>query len=219
MRYRIILAFFAAFALTACGQTQNDQKTADIREAQRPGKAEMDTLQRAYFASGCFWCVEGVFESVEGVREVVSGYTGGMTENPTYEQVCTGKTGHAESVEVYYDSSSVSYHTLLTVFFGSHDPTTQNRQGPDAGTQYRSAIFYRNPSEKAQARAYIDSLLNNRIYPVITTEVSPLATFYPAEIHHQNFECRNPDNPYVQRVSVPRIEQFRDRFPELIKQP
>ena len=210
--------FFAILmvALTACAQTTNNDR-ARKADAQRPGQQEMDTLQKAYFASGCFWCVEGVFESVEGVREVVSGYTGGQTENPTYEEVCTGRTGHAESVEVYYDSTKVSYETLLTVFFSSHDPSTRNRQGPDAGTQYRSAIFYRNAGEKAAAKHYIDSLLDNRIYPVVTTELSPLTTFYQAEIYHQNYECRNPNNPYVQNVSVPRIEGFKKLHPELLK--
>lgn len=201
--------------LTACAQNAANKSTNKMID--RPDKTEMDTLQKAYFASGCFWCVEGVFESVDGVREVVSGYTGGVTENPTYEQVCTGKTGHAEAVEVYYDSTKVSYQTLLTVFFGSHDPTTQNRQGPDAGTQYRSAIFYRNTNEREAAKHYIDSLLDNRIYPVITTEVSPLTVFYKAEIYHQNYECTNPNNPYVQRVSIPRINQFKEAYPTLIK--
>lgn len=201
--------------LTACAQNAAN-KSAD-KIVDRPNKTEMDTLQKAYFASGCFWCVEGVFESVDGVREVVSGYTGGATENPTYEQVCTGRTGHAEAVEVYYDSTKVSYNTLLTVFFGSHDPTTQNRQGPDAGTQYRSAIFYRNTREREAAKHYIDSLLDNRIYPVITTEVSPLTVFYKAEVYHQNYECTNPNNPYVQRVSIPRINQFKEAYPTLIR--
>lgn len=211
------IAFFAAlvfFGIGACAQADATGRQKNVKE---PSKAELDTLSRAYFASGCFWCVEGVFESVEGVREVVSGYTGGQTENPTYEQVCTGRTGHAESVEIYYDPRKVSYHTLLTVFFGSHDPSTQNRQGPDAGTQYRSAIFYSSETEKKQAKDYIDSLLDNGIYPVITTEVSPLTTFYKAEIYHQNFECRNPNNPYVQNVSVPRIEKFKSAYPEYLK--
>jgi peptide-methionine (S)-S-oxide reductase len=219
MRQGTLFLGILMIALSACGQTAKQKAEAKQREEERPGKAEMDTLQKAYFASGCFWCVEGVFESVEGVREVVSGYTGGTTKNPTYEQVCTGTTGHAESVEVYYDSTKVSYQTLLTVFFGSHDPSTQNRQGPDRGTQYRSAIFYRNTAERALAKHYIDSLLDNRIYPVVTTEVTPLTTFYQAEIYHQNYECTNPNNPYVQSVSVPRIERFKGAFPELIKKP
>jgi peptide-methionine (S)-S-oxide reductase len=203
--------------LAACGQTSKDGEAAAKREAQRPAQAEMDTLRKAYFASGCFWCVEGVFESVEGVREVVSGYTGGATENPTYEQVCTGRTGHAESVEIYYDSTKVSYRTLLEVFFGSHDPTIQNGQGPDRGTQYRSAIFYTNAAEKELAKNYIDSLLDNAVYPVVTTEVSPLTKFYRAEIYHQDFECRNPNNSYVRNVSIPRIEQFKEAYPEYLK--
>jgi peptide-methionine (S)-S-oxide reductase len=219
MRHGALFLGILMITLSACGQTSRQKAEAKKRDEQRPGKAEMDTLQKAYFASGCFWCVEGVFESVEGVREVVSGYTGGTTENPTYDQVCTGTTGHAESVEVFYDSTKVSYETLLKVFFGSHDPSTQNRQGPDRGTQYRSAIFYRNSTEKALAKHYIDSLLDNRIYPVVTTEVTPLTKFYQAEIYHQNYECTNPNNPYVQSVSVPRIEKFKGAFPELIKQP
>lgn len=212
MRHSLFSFLFALFAVVACGQ-----QTPTIEPADRAQKPELDTLQRAYFASGCFWCVEGVFESVEGVREVVSGYTGGQTENPTYEQVCSGRTGHAESVEIYYDSTKVSYETLLKVFFASHDPTTLNRQGPDGGTQYRSAIFYRNAAEKVAAKRYMDSLLVNKVYPKITTELSPLTIFYPAEIYHQNYECRNPNNPYVQNVSLPRINRFKNQFPELLK--
>lgn len=213
MKHFLFSISVLAFSLTACGQ----RTIPSIKEADRAKKTELDTLEKAYFASGCFWCVEGVFESVEGVREVVSGYTGGQTENPTYEQVCTGRTGHAESVEVYYDPRKVDYGTLLKVFFASHDPTTLNRQGPDGGTQYRSAIFYRNDAEKAAAKSYIDSLLTNKVYPKITTEVSKLTIFYPAEIYHQNYECRNPNNPYVQNVSIPRIEGFRNAMPELVK--
>lgn len=219
MKQGTLFSLIVLIGLTACAQSQKDTETARKRLQEKPEKAEMDTLQKAYFASGCFWCVEGVFESVDGVREVVSGYTGGATENPTYEEVCTGRTGHAESVEVYYDPSKVSYKELLTVFFGSHDPTIRNGQGPDRGTQYRSAIFYRNATEKEQAKQYIDSLLDSKIYPVITTEVSPLTVFYEAEIYHQDFECRNPGNPYVQRVSVPRIEQFKEAYPEYLKKP
>ena len=213
MRHLFLTIFIGAVSLTACGQ----KSIPSIKAADRAKKSELDTLQKAYFASGCFWCVEGVFESVEGVREVVSGYTGGQTENPTYEQVSTGRTGHAESVEVYYNPQKVTYETLLKVFFASHDPSTLNRQGPDGGTQYRSAIFYNNDSEKALAKQYIDSLLVNKAYPKVTTEVSKLTIFYPAEIYHQNYECQNPNNPYVQNVSIPRIEGFRNANPELVK--
>ncbi len=211
MKRHFFLPVFLLFALTACGQS------APVKPKEPVPQSELDTLQKAYFASGCFWCVEGIFESVEGVREVVSGYSGGQTENPTYEEVCTGRTGHAETVEIYYDSTKVSYATLLKVFFASHDPTTLNRQGPDGGTQYRSAIFYRNAAEKAAAKAYIDSLLENKVYAKVTTELSPLTIFYPAEIYHQNYECRNPNNPYVQNVSLPRINSFKNKFPELLK--
>jgi peptide-methionine (S)-S-oxide reductase len=214
MRHSFFFLFTLLLTLSACAQKP---AVVSIPPEDRAAQPELDTLQKAYFASGCFWCVEGVFESVEGVREVVSGYTGGQTFNPTYEEVCSGKTGHAESVLVYYDSTKVSYETLLKVFFGSHDPSTLNRQGPDGGTQYRSAIFYRNEREKAASKQYIDSLLSNRIYPKVTTEVSKLTIFYPAEIYHQNYECRNPNNPYVQNVSIPRINRFRSAFPELIK--
>jgi peptide-methionine (S)-S-oxide reductase len=215
MKQGMLFIGILLLGLTACAQTTKSSMAK--KKEDRPSQKEMDTLQKAYFASGCFWCVEGVFESVDGVREVVSGYTGGQTENPTYEEVCTGRTGHAESVEVFYDSTKVSYQTLLTVFFGSHDPSTKNRQGPDGGTQYRSAIFYNNVAEREAAKQYIDSLLDNRIYPVITTEVSPLTTFYQAEIYHQNYECNNPNNPYVQNVSVPRINKFKSAYPTLLK--
>jgi len=213
MRQSLFLFATLLLTLTACAQ----QATPAIKPEDRAKKPELDTLQKAYFASGCFWCVEGVFESVDGVREVVSGYTGGQTKNPTYEEVCTGRTGHAESVEIYYDSTKVSYATLVKVFFGSHDPSTLNRQGPDGGTQYRSAIFYTNTAERDISKHYIDSLLTNKIYPKVTTEVTELTIFYPAEIYHQNYECQNPNNPYVQNVSVPRINQFKNAFPELLK--
>jgi len=214
MRHSFFLLLTLSFTLTACAQKP---AVVSIKPEERAKQPELDTLQKAYFASGCFWCVEGVFESVDGVREVVSGYTGGQTANPTYEQVCSGRTGHAEAVLVYYDSTKVSYETLLKVFFGSHDPSTLNRQGPDGGTQYRSAIFYRNDSEKQASKQYIDSLLNNKIYPKVTTEVSKLTIFYPAEIYHQNYECQNPNNPYVQNVSIPRINQFKNAYPKLLK--
>jgi len=213
MRQSLFLFATLLLTLTACAQ----QAAPAIKPEDRAKKPELDTLQKAYFASGCFWCVEGVFESVDGVREVVSGYTGGQTKNPTYEEVCTGRTGHAESVEIYYDSTKVSYATLVKVFFGSHDPSTLNRQGPDGGTQYRSAIFYTNTAERDISKHYIDSLLTNKIYPKVTTEVTELTIFYPAEIYHQNYECQNPNNPYVQNVSVPRINQFKNAFPELLK--
>ncbi len=179
---------------------------------------DLSNYSRAYFASGCFWCVEAIFESVEGVAEAVSGYTGGDSENPTYEQVSAGVTSHAEAVEIYYDSSAINYPTLLKVFFGSHDPTTLNRQGPDSGTQYRSAIFYQNGEEKELAEKTIADLTASKTYSdPITTEVSPLTIFYKAEEYHQDYERKNPSNPYVRAVSIPRLKRFQTAYPELLK--
>jgi peptide-methionine (S)-S-oxide reductase len=149
---------------------------------------------------------------------VESGYSGGHVTNPTYEEVCTGTTGHAETVKIYYDSSIVSYDDLLKVFYDSHDPTTMNRQGPDAGTQYRSAIFYQTKYERDHAKAYIKQLLAEKKFPTITTEVVEYTAFYKAEEYHQNFECKNPNNGYVQAVSVPRLEQFKIKAPEMLKE-
>jgi peptide-methionine (S)-S-oxide reductase len=171
----------------------------------------------AYFASGCFWCVEAIFESVTGVEEAVSGYAGGFTKNPTYQSIGTGKTGHAEAVAVYYNPEKVSFETLVTVFFGSHDPTTVNGQNPDYGTQYRSIAFYENDKEKAIIDAAI-SKLNKEVYNgKIATEVTKLIKFYEAEEYHQDFEKRNPNQSYVKAVSVPRLNKFKKKFPSLLK--
>jgi peptide-methionine (S)-S-oxide reductase len=179
---------------------------------------DLSGLHKAYFASGCFWCVEAVFESVTGVVEAVSGYTGGMVSDPTYESVSAGVTGHAEAVEVYYDTTLIDYPTLLKVFFGSHDPTTLNRQGPDAGTQYRSGIYYQNDQEKEQAEEYIRGLEESKVFSgSITTELAPLDVFYRAEEYHQDYEVKNPNNPYVRAVSIPRLRKFQKAYPELLK--
>ena len=165
---------------------------------------------RAYFASGCFWCVETIYESLEGVKEVYSGYAGGSTINPNYYQVMTGKTGHAESIEIIYDESLIKFEMLLKVFFDSHDPTTMNRQGPDYGTQYRSIAFYSDEKEKEKINNYINLLSSNSIFGKnIVTEVKKIEEFYYAEDYHQDFEKKNPNNPYVQNVSIPRFEEFK----------
>ncbi len=171
----------------------------------------------AYFGSGCFWCVEAIFETVKGVKEAESGYCGGTTKNPTYEQICTGRTGHAETVKVSYDPNVISYSDLLRVFFNSHDPTTLNQQGPDKGTQYRSVIFYANESEKELAKNYIKNLLDKKTFKEITTTLEPFSTFYPAEAYHQDFEKRNPDYPYVKQVSLPRLKAFKNKTKDLLK--
>ena len=170
----------------------------------------------AYFASGCFWCVEAVFESVIGVEEAVSGYAGGFTDNPTYKSIGSGKTGHAEAVAVYYNPNKVSFETLVTVFFGSHDPTTVNGQKPDYGTQYRSIAFYKTDIQKQVIDAAIAEL-GKTYTKEIATEVTEFTKFYEAEEYHQNFEKRNPNQGYVKAVSIPRLNRFKKKFPKLLK--
>jgi peptide-methionine (S)-S-oxide reductase len=174
-------------------------------------------LSVAYFASGCFWCVEAIFESVIGVEEAISGYAGGHTLNPTYQTIGTGKTGHAETVAVYYDPEKVSFDTLLTVFFGSHNPTTVNGQHPDYGTQYRSIAFYTSDVEKQLIIKTIANLNKERYVGNIVTEVIQLKKFYKAEDYHQDYEKRNPNQQYVRAVSIPRLNKFKKKFPTLLK--
>jgi peptide-methionine (S)-S-oxide reductase len=213
MRY-YSLTLLISLLLSSCSSSE---LKASENQSETKSKKNLSRYQKAYFASGCFWCVEAVFESVKGVEEVISGYAGGDEINPTYQQVSAGLTGHAEAVEVYYDSTVVSYETLLTAFFDSHDPTTLNRQGPDAGTQYRSAIFYEYEYQKISAEAYIKQLLDRKVFSNITTEIAPLKRFYVAEDYHQDYEKLNPDNPYVNAVSIPRLKKFKKKRPELLK--
>ena len=173
--------------------------------------------KEAYFASGCFWCVESIFESLIGVEEVESGYSGGKTKDPTYYQVLTGRTGHAESVRIVYDETLISFKKLVEVFFASHDPTTLNRQGPDIGTHYRSIAFYKNKNEKEIILKEISKLEENNIYRDIVTEVKKFDKFYIAEDYHQDYKVNNPNNPYLLKVSVPRINDFKRKFPTILK--
>jgi peptide-methionine (S)-S-oxide reductase len=176
--------------------------------------------QTAVLSGGCFWCVEVVYQQIAGVEKVVSGYSGGDASTAHYDMVSTGTTGHAESVQVTYDPRKVSYGQVLKVFFHvAHDPTQLNRQGPDRGPQYRSAIFYSNPEQQKIAEAYIKQLDEAKVFrgPIVT-QVVPLKTFYPAEEHHQNFCRRNPTNPYVQNVAMPKVDKAKKEVPELLKQ-
>jgi len=175
--------------------------------------------QTAVLAGGCFWCVEAVFQQIDGVKKVVSGYSGGDAASAHYDIVSTGRTGHAESVQVTFDSEKISYGQILKVFFAvAHDPTQLNRQGPDVGTQYRSAIFYASAEQKKIAEAYIQQLDQAKAFHShIVTEVTPLKAFYPAEAHHQNFCNRNPTNPYVMGVAMPKVEKVKTKVPELTK--
>ena len=171
------------------------------------------TMETAIFAGGCFWCTEAVFLEVKGVRSVQSGYIGGHTDAPGYEQVCRGDTGHAEAVRIEFDPAQVDYDTLLDIFFGTHDPTTPNRQGNDIGTQYRSAIFTTRPEQDAAARAKIEQLAYEGAFDEpIVTEVEPAGAFWPAEAYHANYFARNGSQPYCRLVVGPKVAKFRSAF-------
>ncbi len=201
----------------SCGNssTKNPSKeeTANAKPVEVPVQ---DNKARAYFASGCFWCVEAIYESVEGVEEVISGYSGGHTKNPTYKTSNTGKTGHAEAVEVIYNPKKVDFATLVQIYFGSQNPTQINGQSPDIGSQYRSIIFFQNEEQKKIIEDIKVEVAKNYEKP-ITAEVVPFQKFWIAEDYHQNYEKLNPDNPYIQNVSIPRLEKFKKKFPELLK--
>lgn len=211
MKYRAIA--FALFAATFCA--------AANRFPAPPPAAPSEAAagqQTAVFAGGCFWGVEAVFEKMKGVTHALAGYSGGVAKTAHYDMVSTGSTGHAESVQVTYDPSKVSYGQLLEVFFAvAHDPTEKNRQGPDVGTQYRSAIFYISDQQKQTAEQYIHQLDAAKVFgSPIVTELVPLKAFYPAESYHQKFLQRNPDYPYIVYNDLPKLDQLKRQFPELI---
>ncbi|ODR79382.1 peptide-methionine (S)-S-oxide reductase [Haladaptatus sp. W1] len=169
--------------------------------------------ETATLAGGCFWCLEAAYKELDGVQSVTSGYAGGSVENPTYEAVCSGETGHAEVVQLEYDPETVGYDELLQVFFTIHDPTTLNRQGPDVGTQYRSAIFYHDDDQKEVAEAYIDGLESEGAFEdPIVTDVEPLSEFYEAEGYHQDYYEKNPNDAYCTMNAQPKIRKVREKF-------
>lgn len=174
--------------------------------------------ETATLAGGCFWCLEAVFRPLKGVDRVVSGYTGGVVGRPTYEDVCTGTTGHAEAVQVTFDPSVLSYRALLELFFAFHDPTTPNRQGADVGIQYRSSIFYHTPEQEQVARDLIAELERERVFPdPIVTELVPLREWYPAEEYHQEYYRRNPDRMFCRAVIAPKLAKLRAKYAELVR--
>lgn len=205
---------FLVFTILAAGLTAGTfpDPATDVAAAPQ-GK------EKAVFAGGCFWGVDAVFKHVKGVKQVVSGYSGGSRATAEYETVSTGRTGHAESVEITYDPAQVTFGQLLKVFFAvAHDPTELNRQGPDTGTQYRSSIFYRNDEQKRVAEAYIQQLDAARVFKhPIVTKVVPFEAFYPAEGYHQNFLERNPTYPYIVYNDLPKLEALKKQLPELCK--
>lgn len=218
MRLIIALSFLFTFS-TGCGNNSNERSvtSTEIANADPVEVPVQDGLKRAYFASGCFWCVEAVFESVKGVKEAVSGYSGGHTKNPTYDESNTGTTGHAEAVEVIYDPNVVDFSTLTDVYFGSMDPTQKNGQGPDLGSQYRSIIFFQNAEQKQIIEQKMKELASRYEKP-ISVEVLPFQKFWKAEAYHQNYERRNPNDAYIRNVSIPRINRFKAKFGHLLKE-
>ena len=181
-------------------------------------KSNDPKLEQVTFGSGCFWCTEAIFAELKGVKSAVSGYSGGSVENPTYEQVCTGRTGHAEVVQVTYDPAVITFPELLEVFWQTHDPTTLNRQGADAGTQYRSAVFYHTDEQQKQAEHYKQKLNEAKAFGApIVTEITKFEKFYPAEDYHQEYNAANPEAGYCRMVIQPKLEKFRKAFADKLK--
>lgn len=211
-----LLAITLFFSCQNAAQSKKQQtKLTDVKPVEVPIKKG---LAKAYFASGCFWCVEAVYESVKGVKESISGYSGGHTKNPTYAASNTGRTGHAEAVEIIYDPKIVSFETLVDVYFASQNPTQVNGQGPDNGPQYRSIIFYQNEEQK-QIILKKKEALAKKLDAKIAAEVYPFQKFWKAESYHQNYERLHPDHPYIKRISIPRLNRFKAKFPkELLKE-
>ena len=198
-------------AFSSCAQKTKKQQSSSV-------KADLSKYSQATFAAGCFWHEEALFESVKGVQEAVSGYAGGNTKNPSYEDLEAGNTGHAETVNVYYDSSVITYPTLLKIYFAAQDPTATNGQAPDFGSQYRSLLFYRNNIEKQLAENYIKQLNASGKYKrPIAVQVLPFTKFWEAESYHQDFIQHNPTQGYVNAVSIPEIRKFQKEYPQLIK--
>ena len=198
--------------------TTNQQRALKTQQTITPTQvAPIDGLDRAYFASGCFWCVEAVYESLKGVKESVSGYSGGHTQNPTYASSNTGRTGHAEAVEISYNAQEIQFSDLVDVYFGSQNIGQVNGQGPDRGSQYRSIIFYQNQIQKNIIEAKIKELEQTLGQGYVAAEVLPFEKFWEGESYHQNYERLNPSNPYIQNVSIPRLRKFQKKFPDLLK--
>jgi len=213
-----IIIFLAITVLFSCNNSaQNiNKKQQTVIDADPVVVPLKDGKARAYFASGCFWCVEAVYESVEGVEESISGYSGGYTKNPTYEASNTGRTGHAEAVEIIYDTNLVSFETLVDVYFASQNPTQVNGQGPDRGSQYRSIIFYQNDEQKKIIEEK-KAALAKKLDAKIAAEVYPFQKFWIAEDYHQNYERLHPNQRYILGVSVPRLKRFQAKMPEVLK--
>jgi peptide-methionine (S)-S-oxide reductase len=216
----LLTSIFSALLIsTGCSQEKLDRTNQQKAQQNKPVEVPLENgMARAYFASGCFWCVEASYESVKGVKEAISGYSGGHTENPTYESTSTGTTGHAETIEVIYDPKVVKFETLIDVYFASQDVTQVNGQGVDKGSQYRSIIFYQNEEQKKIIEEKI-SAMNKKITPKeVAAEVYPFQKFWLGEAYHQDFEKNNPQHPYIKGVSIPRLNKFQEKMPEVLKE-
>ncbi len=211
----LILPLFALVSLTSCAQKSNNKA---LVKKEAISSKELLKYSVATFAAGCFWHEEAMFESIKGVKEAVSGYAGGNTTNPTYESIEEGNSSHAETVNVYYDPSVINYTTLLKIYFAGQDPTQVNGQGNDRGTQYRSIVFYRNNNEKQLTEVYIKQLnALGKYNKPIAVQVVPFTKFWDAEDYHQDYIVKNPNQGYVQAVSIPEIKHLQKLYPELIK--
>jgi len=226
LRKRIMKKLFVLIMglsmLTACNaqKTSGNQKSGGVQsiDTYRAAQTYPEGTAEATFAGGCFWCTEASFERIQGVIDVVSGYSGGEKEYPTYEAVSYGRTNHAEAIQVFYNPEEITYETLLDIFFTAHDPTQLNRQGPDVGKQYRSAIFYHNQTQKEQAEAFMTMLEKKGAYDKdIVTKLNAYDTFWVAEQYHQDYYINNPGNPYIQRVSKPKVKKVEEKFADLLK--
>lgn len=215
---KTILSLIISLSLTivSCQTNKTNEKQKAIINSKPIEVPVKNGLAKAYFASGCFWCVEAIYESVNGVNEVINGYSGGHTEHPTYQLSNTGRTGHAEAVEVLYDPNIVSFSTLLDVYFGSQDITQVNGQGPDNGSQYRSIIFYQNENQKEKI-INKKKQLTKKLNVTVAAEVYPFLKFWKGEDYHQDFERLHPNNPYVRNISIPRLKKFQRKYKYLLK--
>lgn len=208
------ILIFLLLVVASCGNRSDTMHTS----VSMVNSMKAQNLELATFAGGCFWCTEAVFERVQGVHDVVSGYTGGDQKNPTYKQVSYGKTDHAEAVQISFDPDQISYRELVEIFFATHDPTTLDRQGPDVGKQYRSAVYYHHQDQKQIVQAHIKILTDQGAYAdPIVTQVEAIKIFYPAEDYHQDYYEKHPNNPYIQAIAKPKVKKFKQQFKEKLK--
>ncbi len=230
-KFIMIFSLFAAIsfaAITGCSLKDKSIKTSSMNKNEKEEKSKTmgdsvnkdnSKLETAVLGAGCFWCVEAIFQDLKGVEKVESGYSGGTKKNPTYQEVCSGTTGHAEVVKLTFDPSVISYEQVLTVFFHVHDPTTMNKQGADVGTQYRSAIFYNSDEQKKTAEKVKDDITKQGLWnDLIVTEITPLGDYYPAEDYHQNYFNDNPNQSYCSYVIAPKVKKFYKEFGYLLKE-